>query len=93
MDRLYAMNETAHSLIAYSQENDRVCPEPDRWNELWKLLPQRSRIGAAWQPSLPLILAAWDHTSNLEKKLRLAEHIEWAEKHQGLTVTAAFLRN
>ncbi len=38
------------------------------------------------------ILAAWDHTSNLEKMLRLADHIDWAEKHGSLPEVAAFLR-
>jgi hypothetical protein len=46
-----------------------------------------------WQPSLPLILAAWHYTSNLEKTRRLAEHIEWADKHGKLPEVAVFLRN
>ena len=87
------MNDTAQSLIAYCRENSRVCPEPGLWHNLWELLPERRQIGAGWQPSLPLILAAWDHTSNLEKMLRLADHIEWAEKHGSLAEVAAFLRN
>ena len=61
------MNDTAESLIAYCRENSRVCPEPGLWHNLWALLPERRQIGAGWQPSLPLILAARDHTSNLEK--------------------------
>lgn len=87
------MNETAESLIAYCRENSRVCPKPDLWHKLWELLPERRQISVGWQPSLPLILAAWDHSSNLEKMLRLDEHIEWAEKHGSLHEAAAFLRN
>lgn len=86
------MNETAESLIAYSRENSRVCSVPGRWHKLWELLPDRLQVGAGWQPSLPLILAAWDHASNLEKMIRLAEHIEWADKHGNLTEVAEFLR-
>jgi hypothetical protein len=74
------MTETTQSLIAYCRENGRVCPKPDVWNELWELLPERQQIDGGWQPSLPLILASWAYTSNLEKMLRLAEHIEWADK-------------
>jgi len=87
------MNDTAQSLIAYCRENSRVCPEPALWQKLWKLLPGRRQIGAGWQPSLPLILAAWGHTSNQEKMRRLAEHIEWAEKHGKLAEVAVFVRN
>ncbi len=36
------------------------------------------RVGSGWNPPLPLILAAWDHTTGLEKLLRLKQHIEYA---------------
>lgn len=56
------------------------------------MLPDRRQIGAGWEPPLPLILGAWHHVSNLEKMLRLAEHIQWADKHGKLTEASAFLR-
>lgn len=87
------MSDTAKSLIAYCLENSRVCPKPFLWHNLWELLPERRQIDAGWQPALPLILAAWAHTSNIEKMLRLAKHIEWAELHGSLPEVAAFLRN
>ena len=86
------MNESAEQLLAYCQENGRVCPIPDKWNQLWEMLPDRVRKGAGWEPPLPLILAAWHHTSGLEKRLRLSEHIEWAETHQQLPEIDSFLR-
>lgn len=85
-------NESVQSLIAYCRENGRVCPMPQRWSALWELLPNRTRVGAGWQPALPLILAAWDDTPGLLKMLRLAEHIEWAAQHGGLEPVARFLR-
>ncbi len=87
------MSETAESLIAHSRENNRVCPEPGLWHKLWELLPERQQVGAGWRPSLPLILAAWEHASDQEKILRLAEHIQWADRHGNLPEVAAFLRN
>lgn len=86
------MTDTTQSLLAYCRENGRVCPKPDAWNKLWELLPERRQIDSGWQPSLPLILGAWAYTSNLEKMLRLAEHIEWADKHGNLPEAAAFVR-
>ena len=86
------MSDTAKSLIAYCLENSRVCPKPFLWHNLWELLPERRQIDEGWQPALPLILAAWAHTSNIQKMLRLATHIEWAEMHGSLPEVAAFLR-
>jgi hypothetical protein len=86
------MTETADSLIAYCRENRRVCPRPSKWNELWVMLPERRRRGGGWEPPAPLILAAWDYSSNLEKMLRVGEHIEWAASHGCLPAVAAFLK-
>ena len=57
------------------------------------MLPERRQIGAGWEPSVPLILGAWNFASNLEKMLRLAEHIQWADDHGELAEASAFLRS
>ena len=85
--------ETPEALVAYCREKDRVCPVPAKWNELWKTLPDRVRVGSGWQPALPLILAAWHHTSNLDKMMRLADHIAWAQDHGVIDKVSAFLRD
>jgi hypothetical protein len=87
------MSDAADSLIAYCRENGRVCPQPNLWQQLWEILPNRKRVGVGWQPPLPLILGAWHETPGMAKMLRLAEHIEWAEKHNSLAPVAAFLRH
>lgn len=86
------MSDSVESLVAFCRENDRVCPLPQLWNQLWKMLPDRKRNGAGWQPALPLILAAWHDTPAMLKMLRLAEHIEWAAQHSVLEPVAGFLR-
>ena len=86
------MTDPLESLITYCTEADRVCPRSDRWNELWEMLPDRHRKGAGWEPSLPLILSAWWYSSNLDKHLRLREHVEWAASHGCLPEIDAFLR-
>jgi len=80
------------NLITYIRENNRVCPVPMRWNDLYELLPDRKRNGGGWEPPLPLILAAWHTTPALPKMLRLAEHIEWAAAHSALDKVDAYLR-
>ncbi len=83
------MTENAQSLIDYCRENDRVCPK--NWDQLWRMLPNKKRVGLGWKPPLPLILAAYYGPAIL-KMLRLAEHIKWAEKHGSLTRISNFLR-
>jgi hypothetical protein len=87
------MNEQLKSLLDYCSENERVCPQPQKWNELWELLPNRGRNGSGWEPALPLILAAWYDTPVMLKMLRLREHIEWANSHEALDLIDKFIRD
>lgn len=86
------MNESVDQLITYCQENGRVCPRPSLWNDFWELLLDRKQDGAGWKPPLPLVLAAWHHTSDSEKRMRLEEHIRWADQHNGLAQASVFLQ-
>ncbi len=82
---------TLEEVIAEVKKNDRVCPQPDKWNRLYEMLPNKKRKGNGWEPSLPLILAAWRDTPAISKMLRLREHVEWAEKEQCLEEVYNFL--
>ena len=84
--------ETVISLIQHCQANDRICPLPDHWNQLWEMLPEKQRDDSGWLPPLPLILAAWWSSAPLAKAARLQEHIEWAHKHNALDQVSKFLR-
>src|SRR4051812_32078617 len=84
--------ECFDSLWSYCTANDRVCPMPQRWSELFEMLKEKKREGAGWRPGLPLILAAWHETPAMEKSARLREHIEWARDHGQLEEIGAFLR-
>lgn len=86
------MDDTAATLLAYCSEKGRVCPQPKWWNAIWEMLPERRQVGGGWQPPAPLVLGAWHYSSNLEKMLRLAEHIDWADQHGDLQSIAALLR-
>ena len=68
-------------LIAYCRADGRVCPMPMLWDTCWKLLPDRQRVQGGWSPPLPLILAAWDTTSDTQKPDCLASHFRWARDH------------
>jgi hypothetical protein len=64
---------------------------PDHWHSLWEILPNRTRVGAGYQPPPPLILAAWHDTPTLSNMLRLEEHLNWAAEHGALESVAQFL--
>ena len=42
--------------------------------------------------SVPLILAAWSETTNLDKMVRLVEHLHFAEQNGTLEEADAYLR-
>ena len=73
------------------QKNKRVCLQPQRWQQLFDMLPDKKRSGTGWEPSLPLILATWSDTPAMSKMLRLREHIEWAASHGSLEKVGLFL--
>lgn len=79
-------------LLEFVQADGRICPQPRRWDELWRLLPGRKRVGSGWDPPLPLILAAWWSTSPQQKRARLQEHIVYAADHDALEAVNQFLR-
>jgi hypothetical protein len=80
-------------LLEFVGAEGRVCPQPLAWDKLWKMLPDRRREGGIWVPWIPLILGAWNHTSDEEKAERLAYHIRWAAEHGMLTEVDAYLRS
>jgi hypothetical protein len=87
------MTEQMDELISYVADGCRVSPNPRKWNELWNMLPDRRRQGSSWNPSPPLILAAWWMTSDLQKRDRLITHINYAADKGVLPEVDRFLRS
>lgn len=80
------------SLLEYVRSEGRVCPNPQEWNQLWEMLPNKQRGESVWNPPLPLILAAWQVPAYL-KILRLEEHIRYAMEHDTLDRIDEYLRS
>lgn len=70
--------------IAEIRRDGRICPQPQAWSRLWAMLPDRRQVVAVWKPSPPLILAAWSHSSDEQKRERFHEHLRWAYEHGAL---------
>lgn len=82
---------TLESLIIYSNANERICPKPMVWQGLYDRLKGTERVGAGWEPPLPLILAAWSDSSHNEKKMRFIKHLEWADKQNQIKEIAEYI--
>lgn len=84
---------TLSEVIQEIEKDGRICPQPDKWHKLWEMLPNKKRKGAGWEPPLPLILAAWYDAPIILKKIRIQEHIKWAETHGMLEDVYNFLKS
>lgn len=80
------MQHTFNELLSYVQSNNRVCPAPTVWQELYQIL---SNTGKELPP--PLILGAWWHSTDNEKAQRLKEHIEHAHENGVLKEIVSFI--
>lgn len=71
-----------YEVMALARKDNRVCPQPSRWSEFYRLL-QDHAAGAAL-PAEPLIGSAWASTPPLAKRMCFHEQIEWAERQRCL---------
>ena len=82
---------TLEAALAEAQKNRRVCPQPQKWQELYDMLPNKRRTDTGWEPPLPIILSGWWMTPALPKILCFRAHLEWAANHGRLEHVHAFL--
>jgi hypothetical protein len=86
--------ETLDSIKEYCSENNRAVPMPQQWNHLFGMLKnKRRRPSGGWEPSLPLILGAWEHSMPIEKVLRFHDHLAWADKQGQIEEIGEYLRS
>src|SRR5258705_8868765 len=71
-------------LLAWLDRADRICPNPIKWQEFWKLIGSPPRL-------MPLILTGWAFSSDHEKRERFKEQIRYAESQGKLDQARAFL--
>jgi hypothetical protein len=86
------VSERVEKLLEFVRANDRVCPLPDHWDQVWRLIKGNGFDRPAGGPGPPLILAGWWASDDGDKRARLAEHIRWAADHGALDVVEAHLR-
>lgn len=54
-------------------------------------MPNTKREGAGFVPSAPLILVAWYHSTDEQKKERFSEHIKWADENNSVEIIGEFI--
>ena len=86
------MDAKLESLLEFIKSEERVCPEPRWWHELWEMLPREGKPGSGPAPGLPLILGGWHYSNDLMKMIRILDHVEWAASQGVLAEVDAFLR-
>lgn len=79
---------TIHDAMTEVRRNNRVCPSPARWRQLYDMLPGR----AGTRPTPPLLGPSWEATPSLSKRMCLREHLAWAEAMGTLPQVLAFLK-
>ena len=83
---------TVEIVMAEAKSNMRVCPRPEKWQQLYDMLPGKVRTSAGWRPSPPLNSEVCRSLPSLPKRLCLLEHIEWAAGQGFLEEVHAFLQ-
>ncbi|MES2938447.1 MAG: hypothetical protein V4864_12245 [Pseudomonadota bacterium] len=80
------------AVLGEIRRDNRVCPQPPRWVELYKLLLQHAARTESGLPPRLLAGPAWSTSSSLDKRLCLRQQLEWAHLQGCLAPVAAFLR-
>lgn len=78
--------------MAEARRNNRVCPQPQAWQQLYQMLPGKKQMSRGWEPQAPLTGSAWNVTSAMAKRMCLRDHLEWAASKSCLDEIYAFLK-
>lgn len=81
---------TADALMVLARWNNRVCPQPGLWTQLYRALGGPDYVDL---PPPPVDRWIWTKLSSLQKRLCLRETIEWAERHGKLPQVKKFMES
>ena len=84
---------TLEAALLVARKNNRVCPRPVRWAELFAMLPPRKTARGQENPPAPVIGPAWNVTPPLTKRVCFREHVEWAESAGILEAVMALMQS
>ncbi|HYD77917.1 hypothetical protein [Ramlibacter sp.] len=73
------------------RRNNRACPLPEPWAAFHTVLPPRLAGGQRIPAPAPIDGPAWAASSAMQKRLRLRDQIEWAQRQGALQAVFEFL--
>lgn len=94
MSAMNTSTDKLTSLLEYVMADNRVCPLPMVWEQLWRMLPDRAEFEKREGNILrPFVLNGWTLGSDdLDKKDRLCFQIQYAAEHGVLDRVDRFIR-
>ena len=81
---------TLDQVMVLARRNNRACPVPAQWAAFHRLLSRHQPQGGVAPPA-PVDGPGWAATSPMQKRLRLRDQLEWAERTGVLTEVGGFL--
>ncbi|NML43906.1 hypothetical protein HHL11_09110 [Ramlibacter sp. G-1-2-2] len=81
---------TTDDTMVLARRNNRACPRPALWAALYLLVEGDHYADLAPPPTQ---VWQWSKLSNLQRRLRFREHIEWAERHGKLDTMANYMES
>jgi hypothetical protein len=88
---LAPVETSLYEVMAFIRKDNRVCPQPTRWLEFYRIL-QEAAAGAPL-PAPPLTGSAWSATPASAKRTCFRDQVEWAASHHCLPSAWKFLKN
>ena len=70
---------TLYEAMGIARKDNRVCPQPTRWLEFYRVL--QDHAGRTALPAQPLVGSAWASTPPLAKRMSFHEQLEWADRN------------
>jgi hypothetical protein len=79
-----------YEVMSMAGKDNRVCPQPTRWLEMYRILQEAGRSQPL--PAQPLTGSAWAATPAMAKRACLREQLEWADRNGCLQRVFEFLQ-
>jgi hypothetical protein len=89
---LAPVEATLYDVQTFARKENRICPQPSRWLEFYRVLQDAVGLGAAL-PAQPLVGSAWAVTPPLAKRMAFHEQLEWADRNGCLQAAHEYLKS
>jgi hypothetical protein len=75
-----------------ARRNNRVCPQPAKWQQLYQMLTVKSQPDSGRQLAPPPVGTAWLETPPLAERMFFRDQLEWAAAHECIEDVFSFLK-